>query len=65
MAFHQDNTPSRVLKKNNRFSGCVKNYAKPNEWKPKSPDAVPMDYSIWRYLKQQLNKQNVEMLKEL
>ncbi|CAF1373817.1 unnamed protein product [Rotaria sordida] len=26
------------------------------EWMPNSPGAAPMDYSIWEYLKQQLNK---------
>ena len=32
---------------------------------PNSPDAAPMDYSIWAYLKQQLNKQKIETLDEL
>ena len=32
---------------------------------PKSPDAAPIDYSIWEYLKQQLNKQKIEALDEL
>ena len=35
---------------------------KPEEWMPKS---APMDYSIWTYLKQQLNKQKSETLDEL
>ncbi len=41
------------------------NYVKPEEWMPKSPDAAPMDYSVWGYLKQQLNKQKIETLSQL
>jgi hypothetical protein len=41
------------------------NYVKPEEWMPNSSDAAPMDYSVWGYLKQQLNKQNIETLSEL
>jgi hypothetical protein len=32
---------------------------------PKSLDAAPMDYAVWRYLKQQLNKQNIQTLSQL
>ena len=38
---------------------------KAEEWMPKSPDAAPINYSIWDYLKQQLNKQKIETLDEL
>ena len=38
---------------------------KSEEWMPKSSDAAPMDYSIWRYLEPQLNKQKIETLDEL
>ena len=38
---------------------------KPEEWTPKSPDAAPMDYSIWDHLKQQLNKQKIGTLDKL
>jgi hypothetical protein len=57
MIFHRDNAPSHVSKKTIAFldaSGI--NYVKPEEWMPKSSDAAPMDYSVWGYLKQQLNK---------
>ena len=41
------------------------NYVKPEEWMHKSPDAAPMDYSIWGYLKQRLNKRKIESLNVL
>ena len=41
------------------------NYVKLEEWMPKSPDAAPMDYSIWGYLKEKLNKQKIETLDQL
>ena len=37
-------------------------YVKPEEWMLKS---APMNYSIWSYLKQQLNKQKIELKKEI
>jgi hypothetical protein len=66
MIFHQDNAPSHASKKTIAFLNASKiNYVKPEEWMPKSPDAAPMDYSIWGYLKQRLNKQKIETLSEL
>ncbi|CAF1337854.1 unnamed protein product [Rotaria sordida] len=41
------------------------NYIKPEEWMPASPDAAPMDYAIWGYLKQQLNRTDTKSLDEL
>ena len=38
------------------------NYVKSEEQIPKSSDTALADYSIWRYLKQQLNKQSIETL---
>lgn len=38
---------------------------KREEWMPSSPNAAPIDYSIRRYLKQRLNKTNIESLDEL
>ncbi|CAF4458272.1 unnamed protein product [Rotaria socialis] len=64
--FHQDSAPSHVSKKTIAFLNESKiNYVKPEEWMPKSPDAAPMDYSIWGYLKQRLNKQKIGNLNEL
>ena len=66
MIFHQDSAPSHVSKKTIAFlNGLGINYVKPHEWMPKSPDAAPMDYSIWGYLKQRLNKQTIEDLTQL
>ena len=57
MVFHQDSAPSHTSEKTIRFLKKSKiNYVKSEEWMPNSPDAAPMDYSIWSYLKQQLNK---------
>jgi arginine repressor len=66
MIFHQDNAPSHASKKTIAFLNTSKiNYVKPEEWMPKSPDAAPMDYSIWGDFKQRLNKQKIETLSEL
>ena len=63
MIYHHDSAPSHTSKKTIAFLTKSKiNYVKPEEWMPKS---APMDYSIWSYLKQQLNKQKIEILDEL
>ena len=66
MVFHQDSAPSHTSEKMTRFlNNCKINYVKPEEWMPSSPDAAPMDYSVWGYLKQQLNKTEIKSLDEL
>jgi hypothetical protein len=35
------------------------------EWLPSSPDAAPIDYAIWDYLKQRLNKTETKSLDEM
>ena len=66
MVFHQDSPPSHTSEKTTRFLyNCKINYMKPEEWMPSSPDAAPMDYSVWGYLKQQLNKTEIKSLDEL
>jgi arginine repressor/hemolysin-activating ACP:hemolysin acyltransferase len=66
MIFHHDNAPSHTSKKTIAFLDASRiSYVTPEEWMPKSPDAAPMDYSIWGYLKQQMNKQQIETLDEL
>ena len=63
MIYHHDSAPSHTSKKTIAFLNKSKTkYVKPEEWMPKSPDAGPMHYSIWGYLKQQLNKQKIESL---
>ena len=64
--FHQDSTPNHVSKKTIVYLEKFKvKYVKPEEWMSKSPDAAPMDYAIWGYLKQQLNTKNIETLDQL
>ncbi|CAF4212456.1 unnamed protein product [Rotaria sordida] len=64
--FHQDSVPSYTARETISFLDENKiNYIKPEEWMPNSPDAAPMDYSIWEYLKQQLNKTHINSLDEL
>jgi predicted transcriptional regulator len=46
--FHQDSAPSHTSKETISFLNRSNiNYIKPEEWMPSSPDAAPMDYSIW------------------
>ncbi|CAF2121468.1 unnamed protein product [Rotaria magnacalcarata] len=64
--FHQDSAPSHVSKKTIAYlEKCKVKYVKPEEWMPKIPDVAPMDYAIWGYLKQRLNKKRIETLDEL
>lgn len=66
MIYHHNSAPSHTSKKTITFMNDSKiNYVKPEQWMPKSPDAAPMDYAVWGYLKQRLNKQNIENLDEL
>ncbi|CAF3848260.1 unnamed protein product [Rotaria sp. Silwood1] len=58
--------PSHTAKETVSFLNKNKiNYIKPEEWMPGSPDAAPTDYSMWEYLKQQLNKTYIDSLDEL
>lgn len=64
--FHQDSAPSHTAKETiNYLNKCGINYVKPEEWLPSSPDAAPMDYAVWGYLKQRLNKTEIKTLDEL
>jgi len=66
LIFHHDSAPSYVSKETIQFLNESKiNYIKPNESIPSSLDAAPMDFSVWGYLKQRLNKQKIETLVEL
>ncbi|CAF1558888.1 unnamed protein product [Rotaria sordida] len=50
--FHQDSAPSHTAKETIKFLEQNKiHYITPQEWMPASPDAAPMDYSIWGHLK--------------
>ena len=66
MILHQDSAPSHVSKKTLAFLNISKiDYLKPEEWMPKSPDAAPIDYAVWGYLKKRLNNEKIESLDEL
>ena len=58
--FHQDSAPSHVSKTTTEFMNMNMSYIKKEEWLPKSPDAAPMDFCIWGYLKQKLRYKKVK-----
>ncbi|CAF2087242.1 unnamed protein product [Rotaria magnacalcarata] len=63
---HQDSAPSHTAKQTIEYLNRYKiNYVTPEEWLPCSPNAAPMDYAIWGYLKQRLNKTETKTLEEL
>lgn len=63
---HQDSALSHTSKQTIEFLNTHKiNYVTPQEWLPSSPDAAPMDYAIWGYLKKQLNKVETKNLNDL
>ncbi|CAF0991278.1 unnamed protein product [Adineta steineri] len=63
---HQDSAPSHTAKETIKFLNRNKiHYITPQEWMPASPDAAPMDYSIWGHTKQQLNKKRIDSIDEL
>lgn len=50
--FHQDNAPSHRAKSTIKWLNENRiRFIKPSEWMPDSPDAAPLDYSIWGVLK--------------
>ena len=63
---HQDSAPSHTSQQTIEYLKKYKiNYITPEEWIPSSPDAAPMDYAIWNYLKQRLNKTQTKTIDEL
>ncbi|CAF4936843.1 unnamed protein product [Rotaria magnacalcarata] len=63
---HQDSAPSHTAKQTIEYLNKYKiNYVTPDKWLPCSPDVAPMDYAIWGYLKQRLNKTETKNLDEL
>lgn len=66
MIFHQDSASSHTARHTLDFlkqKGV--NFITPAEWMPKSPDAAPMDFSIWGILKRRLQKHKLRTLKGL
>ena len=64
---HHDSSRSHISKDSIAFLEKMQklNTSKQQEWMPKSPNVVPMDYAIWGHLKQWLNKMKIETLNEL
>ncbi len=64
--FHHDSATSHTSKETIQYLNENKiNFTKSEEWMPASPDAAPMDYAIWGYLKQRLNRTDTKFLDEL
>ena len=47
------------------LNGSKIDYLKPEDWMSESPDAAPMDYAVWGYLKKRLNNEKIESFDEL
>ncbi|KAF2891478.1 hypothetical protein ILUMI_14695 [Ignelater luminosus] len=52
--FHHDSAPSHVSKMTTEFMKGKLKCISQEKWMSKSPDAAPMDYFVWGYIKQQL-----------
>ena len=63
---HQDSAPSHAAKTTINFlmDKGIK-FITPEQWTPMSPDASPMDYFVWGYLKQKLWSRKVNSLEGL
>lgn len=64
--FHHDSAPSHTAKatqkwlKDNNIA-----YIKPSEWSPFSPDAAPLDFFFWGYLKSKVYKHETSTIEAL
>lgn len=64
--FHQDSCPSHVSKKTLNFLRTNNiPFITPEQWMAYSPDAAPLDYCIWPYLKRRVNKRKVKTISGL
>ena len=64
--FHQDSAPSHASIKTLKFLDDRQiAYIKPTEWLANSPDAAPLDYFAWGYLKHQLSKRKASSIASL
>ena len=64
--YQQDSAPAHRAKKTMEFfENCNFNYLKPEKWLANSPDAAPMDYGIWPYLRRRVNDRNPKTLQGL
>lgn len=64
-SFHHDSTLSHASReKIALLENCKIKYVKLDDWMSKSPGLASMDYAIWNYLKQTVNKFNIQNLDE-
>ena len=64
--FHQDSAPSHTAKKTLKFLEDNRiTFITPSQWMPSSPDAAPLDFFLWGYLKKKLNTRKVTTIKGL
>ena len=57
--FHQDSAPSHVSKWTQEWMNPRLRYIHHTKWIPNSPDAAPMDYFVWGYLKNKLESKKI------
>ena len=63
---HQDSAPAHVSKATIQFLDMLGvNYIPKDEWMPASPDAAPMDFCIWGYMKQKLSQMRIKNISQL
>ena len=66
MVLHQDRASGHVVKDTISYMKEHNiNVIMPHERLPKSPDAAPMDYSIWGVMEERVRKHKVSTLKGL
>jgi hypothetical protein len=64
--FQQDSAPSHRSKKTIKFLNDNKvPFITPLQWLPNSPDAAPLDFFFWGYLKWRINQRKPKTLKGL
>ncbi|RWR99964.1 uncharacterized protein B4U80_04996 [Leptotrombidium deliense] len=64
--FHQDSAPSHTAKSTLKYLKDNKvSFITPLQWMPSSPDAAPMDYCIWGYIKNKLCNKMLQQFKRL
>lgn len=58
--FHQDSAPSHTSKLTIKYlNNNNVNFIQPHQWLSSSPDASPIDYFGWGYLKSKINKHQI------
>lgn len=64
--FHHDSAPSHTAKSTQKWLKDNNiTYIKPSEWPPFSPDAAPLDFFFWGYLKSKVYKNETSSIDAL